>query len=66
MFSWQLEPDERPDIHQVISEINDIDPINVLNNFHSKENETTEKLENEDSNLPSCNDYDINFDKYKS
>ena len=37
--------------------------MNVSNNF--KESETTEKSENEDSDLPSCEDCDINSDKYK-
>ncbi|CAB5116537.1 unnamed protein product [Rhizophagus irregularis] len=62
---WQHEPDERPDIHQVISEINNIESINVSNTFNFEEIETTENLVEEDFSLPSNNSYDINSDKYK-
>ncbi|UZO02597.1 uncharacterized protein OCT59_021076 [Rhizophagus irregularis] len=66
---WQHEPDERPDIRQVISEINNIE--NISNNFKIEKIEkteivTTEKLENEDVDFPSCDDCDINSDKYNS
>ncbi|CAB5116523.1 unnamed protein product [Rhizophagus irregularis] len=66
---WQHEPDERPDIRQVISEINNIE--NISNNFKIEKIEkteivTTEKLENEVVDLPSCDDCDINSDKYNS
>ncbi|CAB4427397.1 unnamed protein product [Rhizophagus irregularis] len=62
---WEHEPGERPDIQQVISEIINIETIKLSNNFYFEEIETTENLD-EDSNLPSCDDYDINSDKYKS
>ncbi|PKY46305.1 kinase-like protein [Rhizophagus irregularis] len=66
---WQHEPDERPDIRQVISEINNIE--NISNDFKIEKIEkieivTTEKLENEDVDFPSCDDCDINSDKYNS
>ncbi|PKY48385.1 kinase-like protein [Rhizophagus irregularis] len=73
---WRQEPDERPDIHKVNSElikiIDSTDPkvnISLVNNF--KESETTVILRNDDSdlsnlpNLPSCDDCDINSDKYQ-
>ncbi|GBB89957.1 hypothetical protein RclHR1_01680028 [Rhizophagus clarus] len=59
---WQYEPDERPDIHQVISEIINIEPINGQN--FEEEIESEGKLD-EYNNMPSCDDYDINSDKYK-
>ncbi|CAB4475068.1 unnamed protein product [Rhizophagus irregularis] len=77
---WQHEPDDRPDIHQVISELNSIVPIirinsennsvsdNIISTDESNTSNTREKSESEDSdlsNLPSCEDYDINSDKYK-
>ncbi|RIA92605.1 kinase-like domain-containing protein [Glomus cerebriforme] len=67
---WQLEPDERSDIHEVISELKSIDSVDpenniVSNNFYSKESEVTEKLENEDSDLPNCEDCDIHSDRYQ-
>ncbi|GES96354.1 kinase-like domain-containing protein [Rhizophagus clarus] len=43
---WRQEPDERPDIDQVISELNNIDP--KINFFNSQVNESTEELKNED------------------
>ncbi|CAB4437607.1 unnamed protein product [Rhizophagus irregularis] len=63
---WQHEPDERPDIHQVISEINNIESINVPNTFNFEEIETTENIIEEDFGLPSNDSYDINSDNYKS
>src|SRR5438045_9706151 len=51
---WQHEPDKRPDIYQIISELKEFNNIgnNVLTlvstNFNSKENGITEVLENED------------------
>ncbi|CAB4390535.1 unnamed protein product [Rhizophagus irregularis] len=73
---WRQEPDERPDIHKVNSELDKIInftdlkvSISLSNNF--KESETTVKLRNDDSdlsnlsNLPSCDDCDINSDKYR-
>ncbi|UZO02599.1 uncharacterized protein OCT59_021078 [Rhizophagus irregularis] len=62
---WQHEPDERPDIHQVISEINNTEFINVSNTFNFEEIETTDNLIEEDFGLPSNDSYDINSDKYK-
>ncbi|CAB4475124.1 unnamed protein product [Rhizophagus irregularis] len=70
---WRHEPDERPDIQQVISEFNSIDPIipidsennNISENINSiDESDATEKSENEDSDLPDspgCEDCDINI-----
>ncbi|RGB30690.1 kinase-like domain-containing protein [Rhizophagus diaphanus] len=69
---WQHEPDVRPDIRQVISEINNIGFLNISNtNFKIEKIERTEivtieKLENEDFDLPSCDDCDINSEKYNS
>ncbi|CAB4408622.1 unnamed protein product [Rhizophagus irregularis] len=73
---WRQEPDERPDIHKVNSElikiIDSTDPkfnTSLVNKF--KESETTVILRNDDSdlsnlpNLPSCDDCDINSDKYQ-
>ncbi|GBC05092.1 hypothetical protein RclHR1_06020007 [Rhizophagus clarus] len=57
---WEYEPDKRPDIHQVNSELNDIDSetINVHIIF---DGEISEKLENEDSDLSNCEkDCDLN------
>ncbi|GBC02859.1 hypothetical protein RclHR1_04870002 [Rhizophagus clarus] len=42
---WQHEPDERPDIRQVILEINDTESTNVPNNFNFEEIETAENLD---------------------
>ncbi|CAB5353533.1 unnamed protein product [Rhizophagus irregularis] len=71
---WRQEPDERPDVHKVNSELNKIidstDPkvnTSLANNFKN-ESETTVILRNDDSdlpNLPSCDDCDINSDKYQ-
>jgi hypothetical protein len=52
-------------------EINNIGFLNISNNFKIEKIErteivTTEKLENEDFDLPSCDDCDINSDKYNS
>ncbi|CAB4405276.1 unnamed protein product [Rhizophagus irregularis] len=67
---WKHEPDERPNIQQVTSELNSIDPIisennNVSENINSiDESNATEESENEDSELPdspSCEDCDINI-----
>uniref|UniRef100_U9UXB4 Uncharacterized protein n=1 Tax=Rhizophagus irregularis (strain DAOM 181602 / DAOM 197198 / MUCL 43194) TaxID=747089 RepID=U9UXB4_RHIID len=77
---WQHKPDDRPDIHQVISVLNSIGPIirinsennsvsdNIISTDESNTSNTTEKSESEGSdlsNLPSCEDYDINADKYQ-
>ncbi|RIA96726.1 kinase-like domain-containing protein [Glomus cerebriforme] len=67
---WQHEPDKRPDIYQVISELKSIDSIdpendNSSNNFNPKESETTEELDNEYFYSPSCDDLNINSDKYQ-
>ncbi|EXX68185.1 uncharacterized protein OCT59_000379 [Rhizophagus irregularis] len=64
---WKCEPDERPDICEVISVFNSIDPIKSENNksqtnFDPKENEKgamTEELEDQD-----MSNYDINSSKY--
>ncbi|RGB38039.1 kinase-like domain-containing protein [Rhizophagus diaphanus] len=73
---WKHEPDERPDIQQVISEPNNNDPIvpidsennNVSENINSiDESNATKESENEDSDLPdspSCEGCDINI-KFK-
>ncbi|GBC22589.2 kinase-like domain-containing protein [Rhizophagus irregularis DAOM 181602=DAOM 197198] len=74
---WRQEPDERPNIHKVNSELDKIidstDPkvsTSLANNFKN-ESETTVILRNDDSdllnlpNLPSCDDCDINSDKYQ-
>ncbi|PKY61995.1 hypothetical protein RhiirA4_487733 [Rhizophagus irregularis] len=68
---WQHEQDERTDIRQVILGINDIELLNVSNNFKIEkikrtEIETAKKLESEYFDFPSCDDCDINSDKYKS
>ncbi|RIA92256.1 kinase-like domain-containing protein [Glomus cerebriforme] len=77
---WKYEPGERPDIHQIISVLNSIDPIdsendNESNNFNSvtfsnvdlqlDQGETAEKSDNEESDSPSCEDCDITSDKYQ-
>ncbi|RIA98212.1 kinase-like domain-containing protein [Glomus cerebriforme] len=73
---WRHEPDERPDIRKVISELKIIESIDpVSNNFYSitsrnvvsqqKKGETMENLENDDSVSPSYEDCDINLDKYQ-
>ncbi|RGB23609.1 hypothetical protein C1646_774252, partial [Rhizophagus diaphanus] len=64
---WKCEPDERPDICEVISVLNSIDPIKSENNklqtnFDPKENEkcaSTEELEDQD-----MSNYDINSSEY--
>ncbi|CAB4446480.1 unnamed protein product [Rhizophagus irregularis] len=73
---WKHEPAERPNIQQVTSELNSIDPIipidseynNVSENINSiDESNATKESENEDSDLPdspSCEDCDINI-KFK-
>ncbi|POG64657.1 kinase-like domain-containing protein [Rhizophagus irregularis DAOM 181602=DAOM 197198] len=59
---WGLEPEKRPDIYKVNSELNSIDSENN-NTFtvpHSKE-EICKKIEYEDSDLSNCNkDCDLN------
>ncbi|RIA95857.1 kinase-like domain-containing protein [Glomus cerebriforme] len=68
---WRHKPDERPDICHVILKLNSIDSENnsASNNFTSnndtlqlKKDETTEKLENEDSDLSNC-DRDCDLSK---
>ncbi|GBC01067.1 hypothetical protein RclHR1_04050010 [Rhizophagus clarus] len=63
---WRHEPDERPDIRQVTSEINNIELTNLPDDSKIERTaiETTEKLANEDLDLPSDDDCDINSDKY--
>ncbi|CAB4401904.1 unnamed protein product [Rhizophagus irregularis] len=50
---WQYEPDKRPEIHQVISELKELDNVDSENNdastsVNSIEYEITEDSENED------------------
>ncbi|RIA84165.1 kinase-like domain-containing protein [Glomus cerebriforme] len=68
---WRHEPDERPNIHQVISELKSINSGNnsVSNKFapsnvalQLKKGKTTEKLENEDFDLSNC-DRDCDLSK---
>ncbi|GES74910.1 kinase-like domain-containing protein [Rhizophagus clarus] len=64
---WKCDPDERPDICEVILVLNSIDPIKSENNklqmnFDSKENKKgalTKELEEHD-----LSNYNINFSKY--
>jgi len=69
--SWKPEPDERPDILQVVLELNSINPSennNASNDFNSKKSETAEKIVDEDSDstgYEDFNDCDINADKYQ-
>ncbi|CAB4375554.1 unnamed protein product [Rhizophagus irregularis] len=66
---WRHNPDERPSICKVIEVLDSINPIdlidpknnNVSTDLNSNESESTE---NEDSDLPSCEEYDINSDRY--
>ncbi|RGB39866.1 kinase-like domain-containing protein [Rhizophagus diaphanus] len=61
---WQHKPDVRPEIRQVILELNNIEPLVVSENFGSKEIETMEKSEtseNDEVNVPS---YDCDINKY--
>ena len=61
---WQREPHKRPEISQIISELNNIEPLVVPDNFSFKEIETTEKpheSESEEINVPS---YDCDINKY--
>ncbi|PKY58709.1 hypothetical protein RhiirA4_480846 [Rhizophagus irregularis] len=63
---WQYEPDVKPEIRQVISELNNIEPLVVSENFSSKEIEITgksQKSENDKVIVPSDDNLDIN--KYK-
>ncbi|GBC35501.2 kinase-like domain-containing protein [Rhizophagus irregularis DAOM 181602=DAOM 197198] len=65
---WQHEPQKRPDINEVILELDNIHLIDSENNnesSHSELNESKiiEELENEHSDLASYNYCDINFDK---
>ncbi|GBC01065.1 hypothetical protein RclHR1_04050008 [Rhizophagus clarus] len=64
---WRYEPGERPDIRQVIAEINNIDLIDDLNfkKIERTEIEKAEKLDNEDFDFPNFDDCDINSDKYQ-
>ncbi|PKY18827.1 kinase-like protein [Rhizophagus irregularis] len=59
---WQCEPHERPEIGQLISELNNIESLVVPCSFSFKEIETTDEShesENEEVNVP-CYDCDIN------
>ncbi|CAB4480977.1 unnamed protein product [Rhizophagus irregularis] len=64
---WRHNPDERPSICKVIEVLDSINPIdlvvpknnNVSTNLNSNKSESTE-----DSDLPSCEEYDINSDRY--
>ena len=59
---WQHGPHERPEISQIISELNNIEAL--IDNFSFKEIETTEKpheSESEEINVPS---YDCDINKY--
>ncbi|GBB91627.1 hypothetical protein RclHR1_00190040 [Rhizophagus clarus] len=67
---WRHNPDERPPICKVIEELDSIiNPIdstdpednNVSTELNSNESESSE---NEDSGLPSCEECDINLDRY--
>ncbi|PKY57913.1 kinase-like protein, partial [Rhizophagus irregularis] len=66
---WRHNPDERPSICKVIEVLDNINPIdlvvpknnNVSTDLNSNKSESTE---NEDSDLPSCEEYDINSDRY--
>ncbi|EXX53827.1 uncharacterized protein OCT59_029219 [Rhizophagus irregularis] len=54
---WEHEPDKRPNIRQVNSELNSIDSENnnnVCTVFYSKEKKTSEEIEIEDSDLSNC------------
>jgi len=73
---WQHEPDDRPDICKVNTELNSMtqsnqnflinfENNNESNSFDSKESETIEKLENENSDSSSFEDCDILSDKYQ-
>ncbi|CAB4378714.1 unnamed protein product [Rhizophagus irregularis] len=55
---WQHDPHERPEIDQIISELNNIEPLVVLYDFSS---DTTKKSESEEVNVPS---YDCDINKY--
>ncbi|CAB4480987.1 unnamed protein product [Rhizophagus irregularis] len=54
---WEHEPDKRPNIRQVNSELSSIDSENnnnVCTVFYSKEKKTSEEIEIEDSDLSNC------------
>ncbi|RIA87400.1 kinase-like domain-containing protein [Glomus cerebriforme] len=55
---WEHEPDKRPDIPEVISELNSIksENNNVLTNFNSKESVKAKIFENEDFDLSNCDE----------
>ncbi|CAB4442724.1 unnamed protein product [Rhizophagus irregularis] len=55
---WQHDPHERPEIDQIISELNNIEPLVVSYDFSS---DTTKKSESEEVNVPS---YDCDINKY--
>ncbi|CAB4428077.1 unnamed protein product, partial [Rhizophagus irregularis] len=64
---WQHEPNARPEIHQVILELEELnnnnEPLVVSEIFSSEEIETTlETPENDEVNVPS---YDCDINKYK-
>ncbi|CAB4409788.1 unnamed protein product [Rhizophagus irregularis] len=70
---WKYEPNERPDICEVISDLNSIDPIKSENNelltdFDSKESEKsalTKKIEDQD--LSNCEkECDLNSGEYQN
>ncbi|CAG8553141.1 16520_t:CDS:2 [Funneliformis caledonium] len=50
---WKHEPDERPNIDQVISELNSIDPKSHFDSKEYEDNEIIDELENEDD-LSGC------------
>ncbi|GBB91628.1 hypothetical protein RclHR1_00190041 [Rhizophagus clarus] len=59
---WEHEPDKRPDICQVDSDLSSIDSENNnVSTVYSKERETIKKIEIEDSDLSNCDkDCDLN------
>lgn len=63
---WGHEPDERPDILQVNLELKrmiDSENNNTYTVVYSNERETSEKIENEDSDLSNCEE-DCDLNKY--
>ncbi|GET02544.1 kinase-like domain-containing protein [Rhizophagus clarus] len=62
---WDCEPDKRPDIRQVNSELNSIDFVdnNVSSIFYSNR-DINEKIESEDSDLSNCEE-DCDINKYE-
>ncbi|CAI2174373.1 16554_t:CDS:2 [Funneliformis geosporum] len=59
---WKHEPDERPDIEQVISDLNSIDPENHFDSHsNNKESKLIDELESEDE----FSDCDVTLKKFK-